>query len=409
MKFTPRPYQKEAIDKGTYFFNHTKGKSALIVAPTAAGKSIYVAGIADKLSGKVLVLQPQKEILEQNYEKFTNMGGHAGIFSASAGRKDISRVTYATPGTVSGQLERFLDVKQVIIDECHLHSSMSSGRLKDIITALPNPKVLGLTATPFRMHSVMGGSMLKMLTRTRPKMFDELIHWTQIGDLLQQGYLAKLNYYRMCKGFDRRKIKVNSTGSDFEERSLKEYYKTIHFIHEIVDVVSRINKVGRQVLCFTSFVQDAHDVSEYLNRMGYASAVVSGKTKKKDREEIIRDFKSGRINSVINVGTLTTGFDYPELDCVVIARPMRSLSLYYQITGRVMRPHPNKEDGWVVDLCGNFEVFGRVEDLRVEFEKGKQNLPYIAGSGGKKLTGVLLHADENMLKKYKKQYNANWL
>lgn len=383
--------------------------SALIVAPTGSGKSVYISNIADRIPGKVLVLQPQKEILEQNYSKFVSMGGHAGIFSASAGRKDTSRVTFATLGTVMNNVNMFLDIQQIIIDECHLGTSMKEGQMKRFLSMLPkNTKILGLTATPFRMYPIMGGSMLKMLTRTRPKMFSEMIHWTQIGDLKQQGYLAELKYYRLCKGFDRRKIKINTSGSDFDEQSLKEYYNTIRFKYEIVDVVERVNKVGRQVLCFTNFVQDAIDVSEMLNNSGMRSAVVHGKTPKKEREDIISMFKDGEIRSVINVGTLTTGFDYPELDSVVIARPMRSLSLYYQMTGRAMRPHPDKQDGWVIDLCGNYETFGPVENLSIEFEKGKTNLPYIAGAGGKKLTGVLLSPDENKVKQFELENTRFW-
>ena len=75
-------------------------------------------------------------------------------------------------------------------------------------------------------------------------------------------------------------------------------------------------------------------------------------------------FKSGRIKVVANVGVLTTGFDFPELDTIVLARPTRSLSLYYQMIGRGIRPCPNKVN-WVVDLCENFNRFGRVDDLKL--------------------------------------------
>jgi len=395
MAFKLRDYQEEAVQKAVYFFNHDKESSALIVAPTAAGKSLYVANICDRLLGHVLVLQPNKEILEQNYEKFTSYGGHAGIFSASAGRKDVSRVTFATAGSVKNAINKFLHVKQVIIDEAHLQTNPKQGMMKDILDKIgggEKPKVLGLTATPFRMYPVMGGSMLKFLTRTHPKMFSKLIHYVQISELKKRGYLAELKYYNVLKGFDRNQIKVNSTGSDFDEESLKEYYDTINFKHDIVDIVNRINKQGRRVLCFTSFVSDAEYVAAHLRN----SAVVHGKTKKKERERIVDAFKSGKLDSVINVGVLTTGFDDPQLQAIVGARPTRSLALYYQMTGRGFRIHPDKEDCWVVDMVNNFGVFGRVEDLKVEFEGKYKNLPMITGKGGKKLTGVLLSNNENM-------------
>lgn len=405
MKLTLRKYQLEGVDAATHFFKSSKSRSALIVAPTGSGKSLYVANTCNNVDGKVLVLQPSKEILEQNYAKYTAYDGNAGVFSASVGRKDIDRVTFATMGAVANNLDLFKDVRQVIIDEAHLATG-SDSVMDRFIRSLNNPKVLGLTATPFRMYPIMGGSMLKMLTRTRPKMFDSIIHYTQIQELLQDGYLAKLNYYRLCKGFDRSKIRINSSGSDFDEDSLKAYYRTIHFIDEIVDVVSRINDKGRQVLCFTNFVSDAEEVATRMRSMGYPSEVVTGKTKKAEREQIIQRFKTGITKSVINVGTLTTGFDYPELDSVVIARPMRSLSLWCQMVGRAMRPHPNKQDGWVVDLCWNYEVFGPMEDLVLDFEKGNPNLPFIKGRHGK-LTGVLLSKDEDAVKKFEAEY-GNW-
>ena len=94
-------------------------------------------------------------------------------------------------------------------------------------------------------------------------------------------------------------------------------------------------------------------------------AIVSGSTPPKEREHILEAFKRGDIPVVANVGVLTCGFDYPELDTIVIARPTKSLALYYQIVGRAIRPHPNKEAGWVVDLAGNIARFGKVEDLRL--------------------------------------------
>ena len=88
-----------------------------------------------------------------------------------------------------------------------------------------------------------------------------------------------------------------------------------------------------------------------------------------------------------NVGVLTVGFDYPELECVVVARPTRSLTLYYQMMGRAVRPHPNKESAWIIDMCGNYDIFGRMEDMNlVEF---RDNL-WTVVSRGRKLTNVYL-------------------
>lgn len=115
------------------------------------------------------------------------------------------------------------------------------------------------------------------------------------------------------------------------------------------------------ILVFTRFLKEA----ERLTMSIPGCAIVSGDTPKKEREHILEAFKAGEIPVVANVGVLVCGFDYPELDTVVIARPTMSLALYYQIVGRAIRPHPNKKEGWIVDLAGNINRFGKVEDLRL--------------------------------------------
>ena len=117
--------------------------------------------------------------------------------------------------------------------------------------------------------------------------------------------------------------------------------------------------------------------------------MLSGETPAKERKRIIDDFKSGKIKVLTNVGVLTTGFDYPELDTVVMARPTMSLAMYYQIVGRAIRPHPDKEAGWIVDLCGNIKRFGRVEDLRLmERKPGEYFIQGIADNQYKQLTNT---------------------
>lgn len=114
--------------------------------------------------------------------------------------------------------------------------------------------------------------------------------------------------------------------------------------------------------------------------------MVSGNMKKTERELILNEFKAGKIKVVVNVGVLTTGFDYPELDTIIMARPTKSLSLWYQIVGRAIRPSPSKESGWVIDLCGNINRFGKVQDL--ELVEPKPNMWQVQ-SNGRQLTNVL--------------------
>jgi DNA repair protein RadD len=370
-----------------------------------SGKSLIIAGIAERFREPTLILQPSKEILQQNYEKFTSYGGHAGVYSASVGRKDLGVVTFASIQSIMAKdrngmqrsMQHFLHYRNVIVDEAHLGTSATGSQFLDFIHSLKSARILGLTATPFRLypHTSRDGnrdSMLKFLTRTSPRIFGKVGYHIQIAELKERGYLANCRYFdvrsELSHGFDRNAIKVNSTGADYDEDALQRYYDTIDFKTDIVKLIRRINAAGKQVLCFMSSVADAEFVSQELGN----SATVTGKTSKAERESAERDFKNGKLRSVCNCGVWTTGFDYPALKVVLIARPLRSLAMYYQMFGRAIRPY-NDEDAWMIDACGNLGVFGRIEDLRVEFDPNN-NLPMITGSSGRILTGVPLKEQE---------------
>jgi DNA repair protein RadD len=411
-KFIPRDYQAKGIEIGVRFMNSDKGHNAIQVLPTGSGKSILIANICKEITQPVLVLQPSKEILKQNYAKYVSYGNSAGIFSASLGRKDLGHVTFASIQSVMSRNGKgeyysahlFKHFQHIICDEVHLGSSAKGSQLLDFLEMVKEhsgkiPRVLGFSATPFRLYPCTDrhgnkDSMLKMLTRTRPRIFGEINYSVQISDLLEQGFLAKCRYFdvrsQLKHGFDRTKLKVNSTGADYVEADLQKYYDTIHFKEDIVDLVNRITATGRQVLVFMSSVSDALWVSERL----LDSATVHGKTPDKERDKTEEWFKKGLLRSVCNCGVWQVGFDYEALKTVLIARPVRSLSWYYQAFGRAMRPFEN-QDAFLIDACGNFGVFGKIEDLKISTDS--KGLPVILGTNGKLLTGVPLKEQESFV------------
>ena len=363
-----RDYQQQASDKAVAFFQSKTKKNAIMVLPTGSGKSLIIADITNRLDGHTLVFQPSKEILEQNFKKLSSYGIlDCSIYSASFNSKKISRITFATIGSVKGHPDLFGHFKNVIIDECHLVNP-KEGMYKDFLSVL-NCKVIGLTATPYRLSSSQDfGSMLKFITRTRPAIFKEVIYHVQVSTLLELGYLAKLNYYPMNPlGWNELNLKVNTTGADYTDKSVQREYERIDFYGYLVHIVQRLvdnQKTGikrKGILVFTRFLKEA----ERLTYSIPGCAIVSGDTPKGERERILEAFKSGEIPVVANVGVLVCGFDYPELDTIVLARPTMSLALYYQIVGRAIRPHKDKDAAWFVDLCGNINRFGKVEDLRL--------------------------------------------
>ena len=376
-----RPYQQEAVDRAVNFFRSDKKGNAILVLPTGAGKSLVVANIAKQLGEPTIVLQPSKEILEQNYTKLCSYGTlGVGIFSASLNRHEVAPITFATIGSVQRYTKSFRAFKYIIIDECHCVNA-KDGMYKEFIDAL-GCKVLGLTATPYRLCSYREyGSILKFITRTKTRIFNEVLYAVQVQELLRKGFLAQLNYYRL-NIVDTRQLTINSTGADYTDKSVKRHYNAIDFQRQLVGVVHRLLNAGRDsILVFTRFVEEAEHITQMFPG---CSAVVSGTTPKGEREDILQRFKSGRIKVVANVGVLTTGFDFPALSTVVLARPTMSLALYYQMVGRAIRPYPGK-DAWIVDLCGNYDRFGKVEDL--ELREPKKGM-WAVYSGEKQLTNV---------------------
>lgn len=388
MEIQLRDYQKAASDKAVAFLLNPRIKhNGLIVIPTGGGKSWIIADIANRVNDNVLIFCPSREILIQNYEKMQKICPFdCSVYSASLGQKQIAKITFATIGSAINHKELFNHFKYVLVDEAHL-CNPKEGMYKEFFQSM-RCKIIGLSATPYRLSSSRDfGSMLKFITRTRPCIFSEVIYQVQISTLLDMGYLAKLDYYAMNPiGWNELNLKVNTKGADYTDKSVVKEYERIDFYGFLVSIVQRLlnpkSGVKRKgILVFTRFLKEA----ERLTWSIPGTAIVSGDTPKSTREMILNQFKSGEIQVVANVGVLTTGFDYPELDTIVMARPTMSLALWYQIVGRAIRPHPSKKAGWIVDLCGNIKRFGEVKDLRlVNGGNGK----WAVYSGYRQLTNV---------------------
>lgn len=381
-----RPYQQEAVNAAVAFFKSETKLNAIEVLPTGSGKSLVIAEIANRLEGHTLVFQPSKEILEQNFDKMCSYGVlDISIYSASFNTKRISRITFATIGSVIHHTEQFHHFDNVIIDECHKVNA-KGGMYAEFIRTTKS-KVLGLTATPYRLSTSSWGAMLKFLTRTNPRIFSKVIYQVQIQTLLKMGFLAEMDYfYTPPPKWNDSNLIDNSTGADYTDRSVQEEYKRVDFYGWLVSITRRLLKPKERnrngILVFTRFLKEAERLASEIE----CCAMVSGDTPKTERERILEAFKNGTIKVVVNVGVLTTGFDYPELDTIVMARPTKSLALWYQIVGRAIRPSPLKDKGWVVDLCGNLNRFGRVQDLTLI--EPKPNMWHVV-SNGRQLTNIL--------------------
>jgi DNA repair protein RadD len=361
-----RNYQDDSVITGVEILSSTKARRELLVLPTGAGKSIVIAKIVEQIKEPVIILQPSKELLEQNYDKFINVGGKASIYSASAGIKEIGHVTFATIGSIKKEITKLkaLGKVKVIIDEAHI-GVKSGSQLRTFLKSLGVNNTLGLTATPFVLQSSMNGAELKMLTKIKGKLFTTIAYVHQMNSMLESSYWTPIEY-RVVKQDDEF-LKVNSSGSDYTEDSMRKFYEGNDLATQIIDNVNHcLSEGSKSILVFVPTIQEAISLSMKIP----SSEAVSSLTPKKERDRIISGFKNREIHVVINVGILTTGFDYPELDTIILARSTMSFALYYQMIGRGVRIHDNKTKTVVIDLSENFERFGKVEDFTVDFIEG---------------------------------------
>lgn len=369
-----RPYQQLVVDKIKW--SSDKNGNDLVSLPTGSGKSHVIATIASEKGCDVLIIQPTREILEQNLSKLSSIVGSSvvGVYSASLNRKEVKKYTFATIGSIYKKPQDFVHFGLIIIDECHL---VNPKRLGSMFLKFINEinkikgeavKVIGLTATPYRLCQqylrysngfIDTITTIKLINRVRPAFWNRLIFNINVGDLIKEGYLCPLKYHHVTL-VNQENIKLNQSRSDFD---LEDFEKQISSKdEEIYNVLNVCQNHFKSTLVFCSTV----DQAEKLANMFFDGEVVSAKTKPKERKRIIDGFKNGEIKIVFNVGVLTTGFDHPALDCIVLLRPTRSIGLYYQMLGRGLRTAPGKEFCTIVDMTDTVKKVGRVETIKME-------------------------------------------
>ncbi len=329
-----RQYQEDAIQKGLEAVEKFENNS-LIVMPTAAGKSLVIAGIAERLGTDILILQPSSEVLQQNMQKLSLYveEDKIGVYSASFQRKDIKTYTFATIQSIYKKPELFSHIKTVIIDESDLvNSKNSKGMFTSFLKELGNPITIGLTATPFRnvvgYTSVGGvltaGTSLKLINRMNPRMWNRIVYNINNHELLEQGYLTQLKYFPRTL-VNHKDIPLNKSRSDFD---LDAYTNLIYPEEEkILASINEARKHRKAVLVFCSAVEQAQRFAKAMNK----ADVVTGTTPLKKRKRILEEFQKGNIQVLFNVSCLTVGYDYPALDTIYLLRPTRSLRLYMQM------------------------------------------------------------------------------
>lgn len=349
-----RPYQQKAFEAVVDWFNGCI-QSVVVEAVTAAGKSFIIAAIAHhfyKKTGKVvLCLAPSAELIQQNHEKYLLTGEKASIYSASAGSKCLKNpVVFGTPLTVKNATHKLRGkVAAVILDESH----NIAPTIKEIISKMGNVAVIGLTATPYRLndgyiYQVDDKGKTMLPDEAVEPYFHKLVYKITAQELLELGYLTPPVMRDTNEQYDTSNI-------DFRDQSTIDRAfeghgrKTSAIISQVVEA-SR-DRQGVMIFCAT--VRHAEEALASLPSS--LSAMVTGETKKKERQEIVAKFKAKKIKYLVNVAVYTTGFDAPHVDLIAILRATESASLLQQIIGRSLRISEGKTEAIIMDFAGNIE------------------------------------------------------
>ena len=365
---TLRPYQQAAVDAAVEWMRKSLAP-ACIEAATGAGKSHIIAEIARQIhhqtSKRVLCLAPSAELVVQNHGKYLASGHRASMFSASAGAKELRySVVFGSPLTVKNRISAFKRAGNdgyalVVIDEAHGITPTVQGIIAEMRQGNPNLRVLGLTATPYRLGSGWifregpEGSVNGEDTARDPY-FAKCVYKVGARELIDQGFLTKPVIGEInATGYDTAGLALNSRGQFDAEAVDRAYHghgrKTAAIVADVVAQAAQ----RQGVMFFAATVQHAREVLASLPPQ--LSAIVTAETPKGERDSLIRRFKARDLKYMVNVSVLTVGFDAPHVDLIAILRKTESVGLLQQIIGRGLRTSTGKDDCLVLDYTTNLE------------------------------------------------------
>lgn len=363
---TLRPYQLEAVE-AVYRHLRERDDHPCVVIPTAGGKTPIAATICrdavQKWNGRVLILAHVKELLEQAAEKLRAVAPDlpVGLYSAGLKRRDLGyAVTIAGIQSVYQKAGDVGAVDLVIVDEAHLIPPDGEGMYRQFLADLqvinPRVRVIGLTATPFRMKSgaICGPDHI----------LNAICYEVGVRELMVQGYLCRLRTKAGLIKPDTAKLHVR--GGEFVAGEVEALMDEDNLVRSACREIVEFTRERKSVLIFASGVAHGQHIASILQTHHKRECgFVCGETLPFERDQTLRRFKSGDLQFLCNVNVLTTGFDAPNVDCVALVRPTMSPGLYYQMVGRGFRLHPGKTDCLVLDFGGNVMRHGPVDAIRI--------------------------------------------
>lgn len=367
MTVTLRPYQQASVDALWDYFAKYSG-NPLVVVPTGGGKSwiqaAFIKSVLERFPNeRFLLLTHVKELIQQNAEKLEQLlpWGTVGVYSAGLRRRELDRaVTVAGVQSIHKRAPELGRVSLVMIDECHRVPTKGEGMYRNLLADLqvmnPHVKIIGLSATPYRLGT-------GWLHRGKGRLFTDIAYQVPVLDLIRDGYLSPLRSKSGVAAADLSGVHVR--GGEFVARELEQVMDDEDLVSAALDEVETFCADRKKWILFCSGVQHATHVRDELRERGIPSECVTGETPAAERDEIIRRFKAGEFRALTNVSVLTTGFDAPDIDAVIMMRPTQSASLYQQMVGRGLRLAPGKADCLVLDFAGNIQRHGPIDRVDV--------------------------------------------
>ena len=373
MTFTLRPYQREAIDALYDYWATGRGEHPLIVAPTGSGKTAIIAQIIkDAMSypgTRVLLLTHVKELLEQGADGLLRMYPEAdfGFYSAGIGQKRLDKpITFAGIQSVWKMAYEMVPPPDlVLIDEAHMLPKNAETRyarfIYDLQQCNPKVKIVGLTATPYRLDS-------GMLHEGNGALFDGIAYDIPVGKLMDEGYLSPVISKGGLKQIDLTNVKKR--GGEFVEHDLAVAASDPELVRATCEEIVTLGADRKSWLLFASGVEHAHMLANEIATHGHSAEVITGADGNKERAAKISRFRSGETRALVNCNVLTTGFDVPTVDLVAIVRATASTGLYVQIVGRGTRLAGGKENCLILDYGQNVERHGFIDQVKPKKQGG---------------------------------------
>ncbi len=358
-----RQYQLEAKEAIWGSLKGDPNCNPCAVLPTGAGKTPLLAALCrdavERWSGRVMVVSHVKELLEQSATTLSRWWpeGDVGVYSAGLKqRKTWNAVTVAGIQSCHSKAFDFGERHLVIVDEAHLMPESGEGMYREFVadlkTANPKVRVVGLTATPYRLTS---GQICKP-----DNTLNKICYSASLSRLIKDGYLCPLVNTPGSVTVDTGP--VAKRGGEFVAGDLERAFDKSDLVQRAANEVAVLARERKSLLVFAAGVSHAEHVAAALCRAGVQAEYLVADTSPLERAALIGRFKAGALRALVNVNVLTTGFDATCVDCVVVLRATCSPGLFYQICGRGLRLHPGKTDALILDYGSNIARHGPLDD-----------------------------------------------